>query len=132
METQSAPAAEATEPQTAPAAEATASADSPTSSSTTSAPAQEAPTDTPEPAPEASPAGEPAPDARLQALLDEAEQRGYKRGFDDAARKSIEATTGVWHMPGATPSPHGATPGSDSYATGANVITCIRPSVWDM
>jgi len=97
------------------------------------APANDAPepTETDTAATEPQPAdAPPAETSQIAAtdllnLIRAAEERGYRKGIDEAARKNISATNGLWSAPETRRH-------EDDYDTGTEILKTIRPGVWDM
>ena len=95
------------------------------------APANDAPepteTDTAatEPQPADAPPAETSQIAATDLLIRAAEERGYRKGIDEAARKNISATNGLWSAPETRRH-------EDDYDTGTEILKTIRPGVWDM
>lgn len=94
-------------------------------------PAAETQTEQEAPVPQEQPAQEqPSEPTRtiaatnLLELIAEAEQRGYKKGMDEACRKAVLGSGGLWSSP--TPPPHEA-----DYDAGTEILKTIRPGVWD-
>ncbi len=61
----------------------------------------------------------------LLELIRAAEERGYRKGIDEAARKNISATNGLWSAPETRRH-------EDDYDTSTEILKTIRPGVWDM
>lgn len=88
------------------------------------------PTAAHEPAAEPDRGAAPAPPAEIAAtnlleLIAAAEERGYRRGIDEAGRKAVMSSNGLWSAP--------AAPAQEmSYDTGAEILRTVRPGVWDL
>lgn len=56
-------------------------------------------------------------------LIDEAERRGYRRGIEEARKKAVNGSQGMWEEPGVAY--------DEPLDTGVGILRCIRPGVWD-
>lgn len=86
----------------------------------------------PEPEPAPDPEREPAPDPEpdTEALIAEAEQRGYMRGLNEAASRAMEAPVLFEDL-----ARRRAAATDEPQPSGGNLcdtfLTGLRPSVWD-
>lgn len=74
------------------------------------------------------PAGETAvlrktPEFEIMNLVDEAERRGYRRGWQAARKSGTEGCTELWAPPEDIE--------DEPLDTGAGILRCMRPGVWD-
>lgn len=59
----------------------------------------------------------------IMDLIDEAEYRGYKRGIEEARKKAVNGSQGMWENP--------VVAYDEPLDTGTGILRCIRPGVWD-
>lgn len=59
----------------------------------------------------------------IMDLIEEAEYRGYRRGIEEARKKAVNGSQGMWSDPGMAY--------DEQLDTGVGILHCIRPGVWD-